>query len=108
MTKFLRFGLLLSALAATPAMAQSEAPIQIRIVVTTAGLDLGSVAGQRALDRRLSQAVIEACGGASDIDLTGSNEIRRCRAETKAAIAADRDRLVQLASRGANIVLAAR
>ena len=44
----------------------------------------------------------------SAADLAGSNDIRRCRDETSAAIAADRDRLVQLASRSAPIVIAAR
>ena len=108
MTNFLRLGLLLSAFVATPALAQSEAPVESRVVVTTADLDLASAAGQRALDRRLAHAVVEACGKASDVDLAGSNEIRRCRDETSAAFAADRDRLVELASKGSDIILAAR
>lgn len=108
MTQFIRLGLLLSTLVATPAFAQSAAPAQNRVVVSTADLDLASATGQRALDRRLAHAVVEACGVASDVDLAGGNDIRRCRDETSAAIAADRDRLVQIASRGTNIVLASR
>ena len=108
MAKFVRFSLLLSALVATPALAEAAEPAQNRIVVSTADLNLSSATGQRALDRRLAHAVIEACGVASDLDLAGSNDIRRCRDETSAAIAADRDRLVQLASKGTDIVLASR
>lgn len=107
MTKLI-LSLLLSALAAAPALAQSEAPAQTRIVVGTADLDLTNAAGQRALDRRLAHAVVEACGAASTVDLAGSNDIRRCRVDISARIAADRDRLVQLASKGSDIVLASR
>ena len=108
MTKYFRLSLLLSALVATPVLAQSEAPAENRIVVSAADLDLASAVGQRALDRRLAHAVIEACGSESNIDLAGSNDIRRCRDETSAAIAADRDRLVRLASKGVDIILASR
>lgn len=108
MTKLLNLSLLLSALVATPALAQSAAPAPTRVVVSAADLDLASAAGQRALDRRLARGVIEACGTASTIDLAGSNDIRRCRDDISARIAADRDRLVQLASKGSDIVLASR
>lgn len=108
MTNFFRFSLLLSALVATPALAQAAEPVQNRIVVSTADLNLSSATGQRALDRRLAHAVVEACGIASTVDLAGKNEVRRCRDETAKSIAADRDRLVQLASEGTAIVLAAR
>ena len=107
MTKLFRISLLLSALIATPALAQS-APAETRITVRTADLDLASQAGQRILDRRLAQAVAEACGTASVVDLAGSNAVDRCRDETSAAIAADRERLVRLATRGSDIILAAR
>ena len=108
MTKPLRLSLLLSALVATPALAAPEAPAQNRIVVSTADLDLASAAGQRTLDRRLAHAMIEACGTESNIDLAGSNTVRSCRVETAKSIAADRDRIVQLASKGTAIVLASR
>lgn len=108
MTKLLRLSLLFSALVATPALARSETPTQNRVIVSAADLDLTSAAGQRALDRRLAHAVVEACGTTSTIDLAGSNDIRRCRDEISARLAADRDRLVQLASKGSDIVLASR
>jgi len=107
MTKLLTLSLLLSAAVASPALSQSS-QAESRVVVTTADLDLASAAGQRSLDRRLASAVTEACGTASVVDLAGQNEVRRCRVETSARIAADRDRLVELASRGGNIILAAR
>ena len=108
MTKFSSLALLLSAFVATPALAEPEAPTETRVVVRTANLDLSSPAGQRNLDRRLAHAVIEACGTTSDADLAGSNDIRRCREETRARIAADRARLVELASRSGSIVIATR
>ena len=108
MTKFFRFSLLLSAFVAIPALAEPQAPVDGRIIVRTADLDLSSASGQRSLDRRIASAVVEACGTASDVDLAGSNDVRRCRDETKAQIAADRERLVELASRGGSITIAAR
>jgi UrcA family protein len=100
--------LMLSAFAAAPALAQSVPAAENRIVVRTADLDLSKAAGQRALDHRIAIAVVEACGETSNVDPAGKNEIRRCRAETSAQVAANRDRLVELASKGKDIVLAAR
>ena len=108
MTNLLRLSLLISAFAATPALAEPAPPAESRIVVTTADLNLASAKGQTSLDRRLAIAVSQACGTASVVDLAGQNEVSRCRDETSARIAADRDRLVQLASRGGSIILAAR
>jgi len=105
MTKFFRFGLLVSALVATPLLA--ELPGQNRSIVRTADLDLASADGQRRLDRRLVQAVNQACGTASDADLAGSNAVRRCRATAHAGVAGERDRLVELASRGAVVAVTA-
>ena len=100
--------LILSAFAATPALAQAAPTAETRIVVRSADLDLGSATGQRMLDHRIAMGVVEACGETSNVDLVGKNEIRRCRAETSASVAANRDRLVGLASRGQDIILAAR
>ena len=100
--------LILSALAATPALSQAAPSAETRIVVSTADLDLGSATGKRALDHRIAIAVVEACGETSNVDLAGRNEIRRCRDETSASVVANRDRLVELASRGQDIILAAR
>lgn len=100
--------LMLSAFAATPALAQTAPSAENRIVVRTADLDLTSSAGQRALDHRIAIAVVEACGETSVIDPAGKNAILRCRDETSAQVALNRDRLVELASKGRDIVLAAR
>ena len=108
MKTFTSLILALSALSATPALAQSSNFADNRIVVRTADLDLSEAAGQRALDHRIAVAIVEACGETSNVDPAGKNAIRACRVETSARVAADRDRLVELASRGNDIVLAAR
>jgi UrcA family protein len=108
MKTLLNLSLMLSAFAATPALAQSTPLPESRIVVRTADLDVSSAAGQRALDHRIAIAVVEACGETSNVDPAGKNAIRACRVETSARVAADRDRLVELASKGNDIVLAAR
>ena len=94
----------LLAFAATPAMAE---PITITSTVQTADLDLASAQGQRALDRRLALAVKEVCGTASDVDIAGKNEVRRCRVDTLSALSAERDQRVARAS-GEPIEVAAR
>jgi len=107
MTKLFNLGLLISALVAAPALADPPSPGQSRSIVRTADLDLGSADGQRRLDRRLVQAVNQACGTVSDADLAGSNAVRRCRETAHAAIAGERNRLVELASRGAVVAVTA-
>lgn len=87
---------MLLAFSATPAVAETQ---QIATsVVQTADLDLSSQSGQRALDRRLSQAVKEVCGIASDADVAGKNDVRRCRVETSASLAGERDQRIANAS----------
>jgi len=93
MTKIFLTALL--AFAATPAVAE---PITATSTVQTADLDLSSAKGQRALDRRLALAIKEVCGTASDVDIAGKNEVRRCRADTLAQVAGDRDQRVARAS----------
>ncbi|MEO6113434.1 MAG: UrcA family protein [Sphingomicrobium sp.] len=94
MTKY--FPALLLALLPTPALA--EPPAAVTSFVQTADLDLASKAGQSVLDRRLSIAISEVCGTASDSDLVGQNEVRRCRVETRARVADDREELLAAAS----------
>jgi UrcA family protein len=86
----------LLAFSATPALAQP--PVTTTSVVQTADLDLSSQAGQRALDHRLTLAVNDVCGTASDVDIAGKNEVRRCRADTLASLSAERDQRVAAAS----------
>ena len=102
MTKFL---LALLAIAATPALA--EPPAAVTSVVRTVDLDLASRDGQRQLDRRIAQAVMEVCGTASDADLAGKNEVRRCRDETLARAGLNRDQLLAAARSGSRIVVMA-
>ena len=96
---------LVLALTATPALA--EQPVTSTSIVQTADLDLSSQAGQRALDRRLTQAVKDVCGTASDVDIAGKNDVRRCRVETLASLSAERDQRIAAAS-GSPIKVAAR
>ena len=99
------FVTMLLAFSATPALA--EPPVVATSIVETADLDLSSQAGQRALDRRLNQAVKEVCGIASDADVAGKNDVRRCRVETLANLANERDQRIARAS-GEPIEVAAR
>ena len=86
MTKFFLASLL--AFTATPALA--EPPAIVSTTVQTADLDLSSAKGQRALEQRLNQAVKDVCGTASDVDIAGKNEVRRCRVETLAIVAGNK------------------
>ena len=95
----------LLAFTATPALA--EPPVIATATVQTADLDLSSQAGQKALDHRLSQAVKEVCGTASDVDIAGKNEVRRCRVDTLANLSAERNQRIAAAS-SAPIKVAAR
>ena len=87
---------MLLAFSASPALA--EAPLVATSIVETADLDLSSQSGQRTLDHRLNQAVKEVCGTASDVDVAGKNDVRRCRVETLAGLASERDQRIAAAS----------
>lgn len=95
----------LLAFSATPALA--EPPAIFTATVQTADLDLSSAKGQRVLDRRLNQAANEVCGTASDVDIAGKNDVRRCRVDTLAQLASERDQRIARAS-GEPIEVAAR
>ena len=96
---------LLLTLAATPVLATP--PVPATSIVRTADLVLASQAGQRALDRRLAIAIADVCGTASDADLVGQNEVRRCRVATRQRVASDRNQRIA-ASSGNPIEIAAR
>jgi len=96
---------MLMAFSAAPAMA--EPPSIATSTVQTADLDLSSKAGQRALELRLNQAIKEVCGYASDADVAGKNDVRRCRTETLANVSGQRDQRIAKAS-GEPIEVAAR
>jgi UrcA family protein len=76
----------------SPVMAQAD--LETR-VVAVADLNLASDSGKLALNQRLTRAVIEVCGTASDVDLAGKNDVRACRDRTLAeARAAAEQRIV--------------
>ena len=95
------------AIKAAPALAEPAAPINVTFVQTS-DLDLSTAAGQRALDVRLAQAAREVCGTASDVDLEGKNDVRKCRVEVLAKAEAKRGQLLAAAAHGAVIEIAAR
>lgn len=90
---------------ATPAQAQSPAAERTQ-VVSFADLDLAREAGQRKLDRRIARAVKQVCGTASDADLEGKNEVRRCRALTGASLSAERSRALAAAGQPTQVASA--
>jgi UrcA family protein len=94
MTKFLPF--LLLAAASSPVFAQPSETVTS--IVRTADLDLASPAGQRALDKRLSQAINEVCGTASPADLAGQTRVRACRKDAHGRFDAERDQRIAAAS----------
>ena len=99
------------AIKAAPAFAEAPAapPAVEMALVETADLDLSTSAGQRQLDTRLAHAVRDVCGTASDADLAGTNDVRKCRHDTLAKANAQRAELLAAADRGARIaILAAR
>ena len=102
MTKIL-FATLL-AFSATPALAE---PVTVTSTVQVADLDLSKAKDRRTLDRRLQLAVQEVCGSASEADIAGKNEVRRCRSETFAAMASECDQRIARAT-GESIEVAAR
>ena len=94
-----------AAIKAVPAMAQEPEQATKVSFVRTADLDLRSPVGQRQLDHRLANAAREVCGEASDVDVVGKNEVRRCRDETLAKANADRGSILAAAGRGGTIAI---
>ena len=92
---------------AAPALAQEPAG-EINVAsVRIADLDLGSSAGQRKLDQRLANAARDVCGTASNVDLEGRNEVRKCRNQTLANAKGQRDAVLAGATREAIIAVSA-
>ena len=95
-----------AAIKAAPAIAQEPAASETNISrVQTYDLDLGSEAGRRKLEQRLARAAREVCGTASDVDVEGKNEVRKCRVETLAKAREQGETLV--AARGGVIAVTA-
>lgn len=104
MTKFLILAAALGASMAVPAIAAD--PAAGIAIVGTADLDLGTARDVRTLDRRLTNAIVEACGDVSNVDLAGRNAVRACRVDARARVDRERDRLVQLAARASRTTFA--
>ena len=81
-----------AAMFAVPAFAEPSASNVS--LVRTGDLDLGSSAGRSRLEHRLAIAAREVCGTASDADVAGKNDVRRCRDETLAQARTQRDELL--------------
>ena len=92
---------------AAPALAEAPASSINVSLVRTADLDLGSRDGQRKLDQRLANAAREVCGTASDVDVEGKNDVRKCRDEVLAKAKSQRDAVLAAAERGAFIAVTA-
>ena len=93
-----------AALAAFPALAQQPTNVSL---VRTADLDLASARDRAKLELRLARAAREVCGTASDADVAGGNDVRRCIDETLTQAKVQRDQLVAAANRGAIIAVTA-
>ena len=94
-----------AALKAAPAIAEPVQPTINVSRVHTADLDLSSQSGQRALDIRLAHAARDVCGTASETDLVGQNDVRKCRVDVLANANGQRDQLLAAAGRGAVIAI---
>jgi UrcA family protein len=92
MKTILTLAALAAAATATPVIAQSAAPDVVR--VSYADLDLRSGAGRAAFNRRIAQAVHDACGTISTADPRGANDAWRCRTELAAKLNRSRDALL--------------
>ena len=94
-----------AAIKAGPALAEPAQPPVSVSRVQTADLDLSSPSGQRVLNVRLAHAAREVCGTASDADLAGKNDDRKCRVDVLAKANSQRDRLLAAAGRGTVIAI---
>lgn len=103
------FAITTGVIKAAPALAETPQPATVLNVshVRTADLDLGSRDGQRKLDQRLANAAREVCGTASDVDIHGKNDVRKCRDDTLANAKGQRDAVLAAAGRDGFIAVTA-
>jgi UrcA family protein len=90
---------------ANPVSAQ---PVSGRMAVSTAGLDLATPDGVRALDLRILHAASALCGTPSPADPQGRAVVDQCRADARAAAIPERDRLVRIAAGNRAVMVAAK
>jgi UrcA family protein len=94
-----------AAIKAAPAIAEPVTSATNVSLVRTTDLDLSTAHGQRVLDVRLAHAAREVCGTASDVDLAGQNDVRKCRTDVLGIAKGQRDQLLAAAGRGTQIAL---
>lgn len=97
------------AIKAAPALSQPAAlPPETSVsIVRTADLDLSTSVGQRRLEQRLAIAAGDVCGEASDADLKGQNDVRKCRKDVLSAARAKASTMVAGSHGDGRIVIAA-
>jgi UrcA family protein len=83
----------------------AQGPTGRTAAVSTAGLDLSTERGQRALELRIVHASGELCGTPSSADPHGRAKVKECRAELQTS-AAEQARI--LIARAAGLEVAAR
>ena len=86
MTNITILALATLAAAATITPAIAAEPAAGIAIVGTADLDLSNARDVRTLDRRLTMAIVEACGEASNVDRAGRNLIRACHVDARAKV----------------------
>ena len=96
-----------AAIKAVPAFAEPVGTQTFVSHVQTSDLDLSSASGSRELQQRLTLAAREVCGTASDADVAGKNDVRKCRDDALARATGDQAALLTAASRGAVIAITA-
>ncbi|OYQ33995.1 hypothetical protein CHU93_02735 [Sandarakinorhabdus cyanobacteriorum] len=79
---------IVAATLAAPALAAGPEHMTGTVRVQTADLDLSTVAGQRALDRRLAMAMVRLCGTPVFFSRDELAELDACKAEASKAAAA--------------------
>jgi len=104
-TSLLTLALALGIALAGPASAEPTAQARITSV-STAGLDLTTDEGLRALDLRILHAASALCGTPSPADARGLIRFKACREDARLAVAARRDRIVQIARDRRDVELA--
>ncbi len=111
MKSFIAAAAFAAAIFAQPAFAQTaepqqNAPAMVSQSVDYSDLDLSSGAGRAKLDQRIRIAIQHVCGTASDADLEGKNEVRRCRIATRDRISDSRDIAIASSTRPSPISIA--
>jgi UrcA family protein len=102
-TLLITFAFAAAFVSANPAAAQ--APVNRSAAVSTAGLDLSTERGQRALALRIVHASGELCGAPSPADPRGRAKLKECRAELQTS-GAEQARI--LVAKAASVEVAAR